>query len=343
MRYLYDQFHVSMSIFSSEITDSNVVHSGWMCDKLNDQSNKQRAVPTIGEGHSGILFFYHLNKAGGTSMYENLRLLPNVRYYRAHHGEDEYERNIVKKITSLLEGERRFPHGKILVFEVHSGSTPSLGRTFYQLTSWKKSFREKFGIPFFVFTIVREPISHLISAFNYKCITQQNKCERLHKKSLRKNVDGLLRLAHENVQCFYFLRRWKTLNEEFDKKDSPSLEECKSVYCDKMKNIFDWIGTLEKYNETIDVLEKVLYGRNVTNSTFRSNFKIWNKSKFADNSTFYRLKANKALLSLSSLNDTAIAYLKHKSSYDQMMYQSIQVEYQMKDLYFQPNDFGKIE
>jgi len=171
------------------------------------------------------------------------------------------------------------------------------------------------------------------------CIHKENCFRHLSQNHLSKTVHNLLQLIHENIQCFYFLRQWKSAREEFDIKDSPSLEECKSVYCDKMKNIFDWIGTLEKYKETIEVLEKVLYGRNVTNSTFRSNFKISNKSKFDDNSTKSRLEKNKAMFSLSNLNDTAVAYLKNKSSYDQMMYQSIQVEYQMKDLYFQQTDF----
>jgi hypothetical protein len=85
--------------------------------------------------------------------------------------------------------------------------------------------------------MVRQPISLLISAFNFICI-KNKRCNirrgivkgaianKTRSRSIR-GVEDMILLSHADVQCRYYLRQW--LPMAYDEKRQQSHRRCRNV------------------------------------------------------------------------------------------------------------------
>jgi hypothetical protein len=267
-----------------------------------------RYIPSLRRG--GVIFFFHVNKAGGLSLQHNIRRHPNVNYIFAE-GERTYKQ-ITDNLEGWINGTAPYPKNTIHVMEIHSQQNPPFDYIYDDLMAWRAAFQEQLHVPFFAFTMVREPVSHLISAFNFIC-GQNQRCQRYRwLPNLQMNVDGLLRIAHPNLQCRYFLRQWLALSEPERHYHPPLHEECRDVYQQKMRSFFDWIGTVEKYNETLQLLESILPPAN-----FTANFEKINETREQHKN-----------VNRSMLNESALYFLTNITSLDKQLYDSVRRDYQ---------------
>jgi Sulfotransferase family len=106
-----------------------------------------------------IVFFLHIPKTGGTSIRRIFRRYGKVYFAW---GRKAYDRT-VREFSDKLD---RWVDGDLVFFELHGGDALSYKEFAVTLREWRRKAHEK-GIPFFAFTVVREPVSFAISSFAY--------------------------------------------------------------------------------------------------------------------------------------------------------------------------------
>lgn len=258
-------------------TDSTVSHQPTTSSSGGIRSSSSSSpLPRMNHTTGGVIVFFHVNKAGGTTLQYHLsRLGDDVVYTFAQGGHSRKAKANLKFILSSLErwATRTTAWHRIYIHEIHSSGNPSFADLYPKLRRWKASFRRR-GIPFFAFTVIREPLSHLLSAFNFICIQNRrchrfrrviqqqlaNRSRRFHHDNAIGGVDDLLLLSHPNLQCRYFVRQWLALAFDDEDDGAPTADECQTVYRD-MTEFFDWVGRVEAFEDTLRVLQGVLGGR----------------------------------------------------------------------------------
>ena len=140
--------------------------------------------------------------------------------------------------TTKLEGN--------IFIEVHGSINPQL--VIQKLPEWRTSLASV-GIKVFAFTMLREPLSWYISAFNFLCVQGTSACG-----DTKHSHQGLVDSASSNPQCSFFMHGWSIPFLEQD-KDHPPVKpnECRIV-SQQLKRNFDWVGTTENFEETMTVM-----------------------------------------------------------------------------------------
>jgi hypothetical protein len=142
----------------------------------------------------GIVFFLHNPKTGGTTVREFLK--SQVAHPEEHYLETHKEKSwaaIVKKIDNYVQNGT---NGTTIFVEDHV--YPSIYRTLLpKLRKWR-DVAANHSVPFFVFSMVREPLSRYISGFNYYKV--QNRKQDPTEENFLKYLD-----QDPNVQCKFFL------------------------------------------------------------------------------------------------------------------------------------------
>jgi hypothetical protein len=142
----------------------------------------------------GIIIFLHNPKTGGTTVREFLKsqvVSPEEHYLETH--KEKSWAATVKKIDYYV---RNGTNGSTIIVEDHV--YPSIYRTLLpKLRNWREVAAHN-TIPFFVFSMVREPLSLYISGFNYYKV--QNKKQDPTEENFLKYID-----QDPNVQCKFFI------------------------------------------------------------------------------------------------------------------------------------------
>ena len=144
--------------------------------------------------------------------------------------------------------------------------TPGLIDLESDIREWRRLSTEN-NIPFFAFTIVREPVSFAKSYFNFfyiRCIFQW--CETgddgRRYNLMRARKKDFFRHLVPNRQCF-FLRHASAVNgmKHHVYDDCPATTQgCKEVY-DSMTENLDWVGITENLSQdTMPMLSFILTG-----------------------------------------------------------------------------------
>ena len=121
-----------------------------------------------------------------------------------------------------------------------------------QLQSWRCDAKKN-GIPFFAFTLMRNPLSEFLSIYNYFCIY----LGKLKHVDCPKpwTVDGMMSISPDNPQT-----RWLVHGTTLflgGSKGERTFQKPLSVNSSQLSRImefhFDWVGTLESFDETLSV------------------------------------------------------------------------------------------
>ena len=221
------------------------------------------ATPSIGKGNcppmhkrGGLIIFFHLAKAGGTT----------IRKLLQNHGETDvrvrvkyFNSSIYGQLLSYIESSNATtsPAKKTLVVEVHDGRNAPF-RTLKPLLDQLRTSAQRNGVPFFLFTTVREPISYAFSFYNYQFVRFGN--ARVRERG-GYNEQDMLRLLPRHTQCMFYARGEMATSTRFKHLGANlSVPECVETF-DDMISTFDWIGTMEDMqSSTLPMLLKMITG-----------------------------------------------------------------------------------
>lgn len=202
-----------------------------------------------------VVVFFHLGKTGGSTIKSIFERSKGTEYkfVTGLSGWNKTEKEVNKWFKSIEQGKG---HDFVLKFiEIH-GFSPS----FMSLRETMKQWREtsaKANINFFLFTMVRNPISLSFSMFNDHC-TKRKKCKIEHLKQPR--IKSFLQMDWVNQQNKYFLDGWNVYyNNRMERRtgNSPSERVSRNLF-HEMTSYFDWVGTTECLStDTLRILKKI--------------------------------------------------------------------------------------
>jgi len=218
---------------------------------------------------------------------------------------EKYTKQMTNKINNWKQGDFAF-------FELHGGDAAPYMEFRHLMKEWRAMADAK-GIPFFAFTIVREPISFATSYYTYY------HTQRIGGFQQFKNTDfdeqNLLSLAMPSPQCLFLTRTENAYRDEAICASHASWQqyvcgaplrqnfsdtECTDAY-QSLHHDLDWVGVTHQLGmETFPLLQAVANDTTVVFPTLNSSGRKVHRSQ---------------------LSATAIAYLQSITTGDNDIYQ----------------------
>jgi len=226
--------------------------------------NTSRLPGPFTDSGGGVILFLHVPKTGGTTL--SSLLSESVDHF--HNG---WTKRGFRKGSAALERALNNWTNASHCFELHSGDAPSYMSVQGRLNGWRKQCSDQ-GIPFFAFTVLREPAKMAISYFNF----YHGGKHRRYKRFTHASEQDFLNHTLPNPQCLFLSRgEISYLPENQHLREGLNASECNAVY-DALRSNLDWIGTTENLTTvTIPLLEQVL-GRPLKQNTTRNKTNLQN-------------------------------------------------------------------
>ena len=236
-------------------------------------------LPSFENG--GIIFFYHIYKTGGSTVGKMLHEIASTRH-RMHF---TMIRKNIDWQTCLWALNMAQNGKKTVILEFHiehpAPEFPSLVEMAPTIERWRNdAHRRKLG--FFSFTLVREPVAHAISFFNFFSVGSQKELGDWNPfKRMSATPENLMRTFVGNRQCQMLgtdpestgsvpadILREPLPSDLSDRKISPyvrddDLNYLSACHAGKVKQVLyrtlDWVGTTEELsNVTLPLLTKLV-------------------------------------------------------------------------------------
>ena len=268
-------------------------------DNLQNATISKRELPIRNE-NGIIIYFLHIPKTGGSTV--NVPFLKNWDHSMMVWGNTKHL-NYTQEMNRLLDN---WQTGDTVYFEHHAGDAPSYLAVRYQLHDWRARAQE-LGVPFFAFTMYREPVSFALSHFNYyHSRGYQNKAPFNYFP--HPTEQDFLDTTLPSPQCLFMSRtelayrspaNYQALRNGF------SETECETSYQALLEDM-DWVGVTERMvEETFPLL------RHVAGVDF--DFKERNRSK--------------KRLSRVDLSEATIQHVREITAWDQRVYERVQKDF----------------
>jgi len=273
----------------------------WM-HAVTTQNNNNRT--------GGVVLFWHLAKTGGSSIRGNFAKFSSEVDYRPLLKRSDWFR-VVSQIESRLMSSSKTR--RILFVELHGQGTFPNQHWDVTLQQWR-DLADMNHKHFFVFTVLREPLSHTISYYNY--FHKSHSIETMDMETMLKDTFMANRqcttLAQLHDDDFWF---YSSL------QGALNAETCAKLYSKLLQHL-DWIGTTETLsNETLPLVHTLLTKwtnaehDNDTNVTAKS-FVSYNVGKPHDQS-----------IQLENLSETTRQYIQQRTCLDKALWQQVQRDY----------------
>lgn len=243
---------ISASLADAEDAIRNGVTTG-ITKRRDDRpsSRKTHSLPDLRKG--GIVVFYHMPKTGGTT----LRHLAKVNQQIEFHSNKKVSMEKTKKLINqwTLSNDIIGEGQKVKFVELHY-ALESFVVSNDDLTKWRANAKEN-NIPFFVFTVLREPVEAFISFFNFFCIylgkAKYVDCLPPH------DFSKMLEISPDNPQarwlCFATTLSLQANNDK-SLVSNRSIDSCASGdLLGVMDSHFDWIGIKSRLRDTSAVFQ----------------------------------------------------------------------------------------
>ncbi|CAB9522044.1 expressed unknown protein [Seminavis robusta] len=292
---------------------SNNNNSGILTERKTEHDNniisshhKSYTLPSLEYG--GIIFYLHIPKTGGTTIRELIKYRKNGRRSRVHYiyltGPREYNDTMQLMKDWVVRGT---DNQEVVFIEFHAleRNCPTfLHLSQNELPRWKNLANEH-NVPFFSFTILREPVAMAISFFNYYHGIPQNP----KGFGIYCIEDIFAHATIANPQCLFMARNEDAYTKTGkDLRDSLTRDDCRQAY-KSILHLFDWVGTTDRLgNETLLLLRRLFQSNQSTQRLIRNLNKTANTAGLS------------APIHLRDLNGTTIQYIRRMTSWDQELY-----------------------
>jgi hypothetical protein len=286
---------------------------------------KTKTVPSFEDG--GVIFILHIPKCGGTTIRKGFQGRKNVKYLFSSN-RNKYDLQVQSMDQWVQYGPEANRTG---IFEVHARNNPTLLDLCDQLKEWRRIANEN-KIPFFAFTVLREPTSFAISYFNYYHGKRWQKRRFEYLPEHNMTEDNFIRTMHFNPQCLFLTRSEQAYQRNFpEKRENLSEVECKTALECLISNM-DWVGTTECLrNETIPLLSYLIDSSERSQTETMGSYQEEKEKEVKDENGSYKFFA---------LDDASVStkeYLNEMTRWDQHMYNKIRQVYSINDF-----DFGSL-
>ena len=283
-------------MYRPDIVGRMVQWSATTSRKLPGRNNRPRTKPTkvttLASTHrdrgdlpsfenGGVVFFYHIYKTGGSTVGKMLHEIASTRH-RIHF--TMIRKNI--DWQACLWALRMAEHGKkTVIIEFHiehpAPQFPSLVEIAPTVDRWRTEAHKR-RLGFFSFTLVREPVAHAISFFNFFSVGSQKEIGDWNPfKRMSATPENFMRTFVGNRQCQMLgtdpestgsvpadVLRQPIPSNDSDRRISPGerdddLNYLSACHSGKVKQVLyrtlDWVGTTEDLsNVTLPLLTKLL-------------------------------------------------------------------------------------
>lgn len=238
-------------------------------------------VPNFENG--GIMIFYHIYKTGGSTVGALMKSFAL---------EDEKESTFLFRRARLLVSwtthaewamDMAENENKVVMFEFHvqypATRFPTLVDFTPMLVKWRTE-AERRGVPFFAFTVLREPVSHAISYFNFFHVNSEMDQRWNPYRRMAPTRENFIQSYQGNRQCHLLdtdangvvvspltaLRpdaaaRSRALDPRSQSNNvTVRQRECRyHTVRDALFSTMDWVGTTDSLqNETLPLLSLIL-------------------------------------------------------------------------------------
>ena len=228
-------------------------------DDENENGNSvclaNNTLPSLQSG--GLVFFLHIPKTGGTTIRRNLEKIDGINYVLAKDYKT-YSDSVGLVEEMILGGSEK---NSVLFYEIHAKTAPSFFKISNRLKRWRETALGQ-GVPYFFFSLVREPLSFSFSHFNFFHLQKRNptfeRCNATEDEFLRKSV--------YNPQCQFLFEGEPSMRKQVRNTTDSDLQElmvqpedCKAV-TEQLFDLMDWVGKTGLLSaETIPLLSKLLH------------------------------------------------------------------------------------
>ena len=204
----------------------------------------------------GIIYFVHIPGTDGHLIRD---FLSSRTIYVVARRIGQYKKMAVQIENLIQSGEL---NGQIYAFETHGSTVPPYVDISEKVKEWKVASAAVEDVPFFTFTIMKEPTALQLSSFNHYY---------LGRKVLLANdtADDFVQTLLNDPQCEFLARGggFHSMLDGFVRKDEVlnelnrgfTDEECDRAYGDLFEDM-DWIGTTEKMKSEMLPLLNYLTG-----------------------------------------------------------------------------------
>mmetsp|Transcript_10889 Transcript_10889/g.26174 ORF Transcript_10889/g.26174 Transcript_10889/m.26174 type:complete len:399 (+) Transcript_10889:263-1459(+) len=317
--------------------------------------------------NGGIIVFYHNYKTGGSSIGKMLHELAQEDQARFT-SDPKRDKSAISFEDALQTPSRLFftmirksidweedclktldvaeKHKKLILLELHvehpAPNFPSLVELAPTIEKWRNE-AERRGVEFFAFTLLREPVAHALSFFNFFHVGNKKQrpppTKRDHDywnpfQPLKSNQKNFIHSYYENDrQCRMMNSNpHATKGAPYDlvwnyvplsaKEVALSHEPCnvQKVY-DVLFNSLDWVGTTEfLQNETLPLLTQ-LVSNNASRGRNTRPFKVFDENP----SGFKGMKK-------ADLSNESVAAILERTKLDRQLYAQVSRSFRLTDL-----------
>lgn len=301
-------------------------------DTIQSPLPQPQQMQPLTSATGGIIFFFHGPKTGGTTIRDNFQNAQNFPMidFTGVYVSRQWKR-VQKQVQEKLQVSPNSSTNKTILFvEIHNRQRPSWMMDIApRVQQWKHEAKEQ-GIPFYAFTLLRDPVDLAISYFNYfhvlggifgdeRMLPQVNgTVESFRQVVLHEPSSSLSppsstsNQQHFNPQCLYFLKG------ELVETTRPTARDCQRVQ-QSLHETMDWIGdTKTMSHDTLPLLLYLITGqRQQDRSTHKQQQQQLKTSNQSKKRQHVRGKDTVVLLSRNAINEETMDLLQHKTQWDQ--------------------------
>jgi hypothetical protein len=320
--------NISVQSHNENFTTINIIHPTEKHNNISVQSHNENTYLSIQAPmnnssrsfrrgqlkENAVVIFIHVPKTGGVSIVSNVKRGPVKMKYFLFINEKKKTWSLGKDyIDHYCSSPGTTYEEKQSVFlELHT-LAPAYMEIQDQIQAWRTNATTN-GKELFVFTILREPVSWALSAFNY---VHTKKVNELMTDPNTTTINTVMRsIAQENPQCSFLAHSWIYPQAPDRRRWSAKKKDCDLLLNSLMSQI-DYIGITERHQETLEMLRYLL--------DFPMSYTFTH-----ENPAGVRNGKKNAYIKHDRLTNETIQYHKDISLLDYELYHSVQSEWGLK-------------